>query len=377
MRTIFTVAFAERHGGSENVLLTLLRNLDRSEVAPEVIFLGEGGFREEVAALRIPTYSVPKARLRNVRRALDTSATLGAVFRHRAPHLIVNWSTKMQLLGAPAATLAARGSRIVWWQHDFPNGRLADRAATALPAAAVVAVSRAVQVEQAELWPHRRCLAILPGIEPPTELVPEHRRALREQLGIPQGRIVVGLPGRLMRWKGQHRLLEAVALLRQRGSDVHALLVGGNAQNLEPGYEEELRHLARRPDLGGAVTFTGQVEDATRLIQAMDVCVNASDPEPFGLVVLEALATGVPVVAVDAGGPREIIERGRSGILAQSGNPDDLVQAIEPLVGDPLLRHRLADGGRARYRSRFTAKRMASEAGQRLAELTARTRRTN
>ena len=81
--------------------------------------------------------------------------------------------------------------------------------------------------------------------------------------------------------------------------------------------------------------MTGQVPDAGPYIEQMDILVNASDPEPFGIVLLEGMARGVPVVAVDSGGPAEFIEDGRTGVLARSGEPDALADALEPLLASP------------------------------------------
>ena len=84
--------------------------------------------------------------------------------------------------------------------------------------------------------------------------------------------------------------------------------------------------------------MTGQVPDAGPYIERMDILVNASDREPFGIVLLEGMARGVAVVAVDSGGPAEFIEDGRTGVLARSGEPQALADALEPLLVSPALR---------------------------------------
>ena len=86
------------------------------------------------------------------------------------------------------------------------------------------------------------------------------------------------------------------------------------------------------------VTMTGQVPDAGPYIEQMDILVNASDPEPFGIVLLEGMARGVAVVAVDSGGPGEFIDDGATGVLARSGEPEALADALEPLLASPALR---------------------------------------
>jgi glycosyltransferase involved in cell wall biosynthesis len=165
---------------------------------------------------------------------------------------------------------------------------------------------------------------------------------------------VVGLVGRLQPWKGQDRLLEAHALLRDRGYELHTLIVGGDSYGLSPRYAESLEGHVGRLGLAGAVTMTGQVPDAGPYIQLMDVLVNASDPEPFGIVLLEAMARGVAVVAVNSGGPSEFIDDRRSGLLARSGEPTALADALEPLLASPELRTQLGQAGRERYLREFT-----------------------
>jgi glycosyltransferase involved in cell wall biosynthesis len=81
---------------------------------------------------------------------------------------------------------------------------------------------------------------------------------------------------------------------------------------------------------------------------------DASDLELFGIVLIEAMAAGVPVVAVDAGGPRDIVEHARTGMLARSGEPADLAAALEPLLSSQALRRELGDAGRKRFLRDYT-----------------------
>jgi glycosyltransferase involved in cell wall biosynthesis len=100
--------------------------------------------------------------------------------------------------------------------------------------------------------------------------------------------------------------------------------------------------------------MTGQVPDAGPFIGRMDVLVNASDPEPFGIVLLEGMARGVPVLAVDAGGPADIISDGDTGALARSGSPEDIADALAPLLASSELRTRLGRAGHESYLSEYT-----------------------
>jgi glycosyltransferase involved in cell wall biosynthesis len=204
-------------------------------------------------------------------------------------------------------------------------------------------------------------VVIHPGIDAPPRLEPGERERRRAELGLVAGRPVIGIVGRLMTWKGQHYVLRALGLLRDRGHDVHGLIVGGNAYDMEPAYEPSLHALCTELGLEDRVTFTGQVPDGTAYMGLMDVAVNASDHEPFGIVLLEAMAQEVPVVAVAAGGPAEIIEDGVSGLLVDRATPEHFADAFERLIASPELRRRVGEGGRRRFEERFTSARMVED----------------
>jgi glycosyltransferase involved in cell wall biosynthesis len=173
-------------------------------------------------------------------------------------------------------------------------------------------------------------------------------------LELPADVPVVGIVGRLQPWKGQDRLLQAQAMLRDRGRRMHLLIVGGDAYGLSADYAAELPRLIERLGLSQDVTMTGQVPDAGPYIERMDVLVNASDPEPFGIVLLEGMARGVAVMAVASGGPAEFVEDGSTGVLASSGSPAALAEALERLLAAPELRRSVAEAGRARFLEQFT-----------------------
>jgi glycosyltransferase involved in cell wall biosynthesis len=100
--------------------------------------------------------------------------------------------------------------------------------------------------------------------------------------------------------------------------------------------------------------MTGQVPDAGPYMAQLDILVNASDPEPFGIVLLEGMARGVAVVAVDAGGPGAFIDDRVTGMLARSGGPEDLADALEPLLDSPALRRSIGVAGRERFLQEYT-----------------------
>jgi glycosyltransferase involved in cell wall biosynthesis len=238
--------------------------------------------------------------------------------------------------------------RVVWWQHSIPRRGWLDACATLLPAAAIGCGSQTSVRAQARLFPARHTFAVAPGSPIPD--TPSAPAALELPPEVP----IVGLVGRLQPWKGQDRLLRAQAILHERGHHIHLVMVGGDSYGFSPTYAASLEPLVRRLGLTGAVTMTGEVPDAGPYVERMDILVNASDPEPFGIVILEAMARSVAVVAVNSGGPADFIEDRQTGVLARSGQPDALADAIESLLLSPELRAQIGRAGRERFLEEYT-----------------------
>jgi glycosyltransferase involved in cell wall biosynthesis len=348
MRILITVPWAQRLGGAETMLQTVLAGPRERGEELEFVFFEPGPWARELADGGFHVEVICTGRLRQVHRWAISVVRLAKVLRRRNPDLVINWAAKTQLYGSPAAVLVGMRRRVVWWQQMIPDGGWVDRCATMLPAVAIACYSQAAADAQARLLPSRRTLVIAAGAPPPAS------SSAATALDLPSDRPIVGLVGRLQQWKGQDRLLRAQAILRARGHVLHLLIVGGDAYGLAREYAESLPPLIEELDLTGAVTMTGQVPDAGPFIERMDILVNASDPEPFGIVLLEGMARGAAVVAVDSGGPAEFVLDGQTGVLARSGEPSALADALEPLLLSPTLRQRLAAAGRERYLQDFT-----------------------
>jgi glycosyltransferase involved in cell wall biosynthesis len=348
MRIIVTLPWGERLGGAEAMIQAVLDGARESGHQMELVFFEQGPWPAELLDAGFRVEIIPTGKLRHVHRWLASVVRLAGLFRSRQPDLILNWAAKTQLYGSPAAVLAGMADRVVWWQQLIPTGHWLDRCATMLPARAIGCYSKAAARAQAQLSPPRATFVVSAGAPAPAE------DSERASLELPPGAPVVGLVGRLQPWKGQDRLLRAQALLHERGHAVHTLLVGGDAYGFSREYARSLPLLVDRLGLAGAVTLTGQVPDAGPYIDRMDILVNASDPEPFGIVLLEGMARGVAVVAVDSGGPAEFIENGRTGLLARSGEPEALADAMESLLVSPESRRAIARAGRERFMRDFT-----------------------
>jgi glycosyltransferase involved in cell wall biosynthesis len=188
-------------------------------------------------------------------------------------------------------------------------------------------------------------LAALSGLPPP-----------------PAGAMRVGLVATFAHWKGHQVFLQAAAAVAGRhrfyviGGPIYA--TGGSQWSLE-----ELRARASELELADRVGFTGFVEDVAAAMRGLDVVVHAStEQEPFGLVILQAMACACPVIVTAVGGAGELIEPGENALAVPAGESAALARAIERLAAEPALRARLAEAGRANAASRFSLARLSAEA---------------
>jgi glycosyltransferase involved in cell wall biosynthesis len=164
------------------------------------------------------------------------------------------------------------------------------------------------------------------------------------------GRALIGIFGRINRWKGQDVFLRALAKL----PDVNGVIVG--AAFFEDGeYETELRGMARDLGLEDRVVFAGHVEDVMTAMAACDIITHCStSPEPFGQVIVQSMLAGTPVIASDAGGAREIVAHDETGQLTPLGDYQALADAIERYLDDPQWSRRLAEEAKRRAKRNFS-----------------------
>jgi D-inositol-3-phosphate glycosyltransferase len=214
---------------------------------------------------------------------------------------------------------------------------------------AVDRIVAANPVERADLVAHyaaraERIAAIPCGVD--TELfAPTDAGRARRRLGV-EGPLLLYV-GRIAPIKGLATLLDAVALLRGQGSPVRLWIVGGDADEPTDGHEASLRERVGQLGLDGAVRFLGpQPQDVLPLYYAAaDAVVLPSRYESFGMVALEAMACGSPVIASRVGGLTTTVRDGVTGFLVREGDVAALADRIERLLGDPDLAWRLGREG--------------------------------
>lgn len=170
--------------------------------------------------------------------------------------------------------------------------------------------------------------------------------------------LTVGMLGRLAPWKGQDLFLRAFAGAFPDG-DERAVIIGSPLFG-EDAFEEKVRRLVGELGLEKRVEFRGFREDIGAELARLDMLVHASVlPEPFGQVVVEGMAAGLPVLAADAGGPAELIDDGVNGLLYPVGDLMALTKQMQRLANDGTMRRRLGEAGRTRAKD-FTPEKVAA-----------------
>ncbi len=202
---------------------------------------------------------------------------------------------------------------------------------------------------------------IYDGIDPAAYAAVPAKAEARAALGLPPDRKIVLSLGRLVPWKGQDLFLRAL----RRVADVRPDVLGVVAGAPEPyslDFEPALHALADELRLADHVRFMGPVPDAAVALAAADVLAHTSlSPEPFGLVMLEAMAVGRPVVTPAAGGGLEIVAHGETGLHYAPGDEAALEQALLTLLDDAVQAERMGAAGRERVAVRFNLDQFVGE----------------
>ncbi len=368
-------------GGAEQSLLDILRVLDRTRFRPLLLLTGPGPLAERARELGVPVFMVgiPGGILRRKRyhlrpfslrtlwdgvRLLPVIWQVARLIRRERIDVVHTNTLKAHLIGGLAARLVGR--RVVWHFRDIlvdPVLRWWLVRLSRLLCDRVLAISGAVKDQFGAGYPASRIEVIynaVDGDEVRRLATPGDRRAIRRELGVPADARLVGMVGQIARWKGQEHFIRAAALLAPRFPDVRFVLVGDVLFD-EWIYKTELIRLIRELRLSYRIILPGHHQDGLSHIGALDVMVHCSvEPEPFGRVVIEAMALGVPVVAAHGGAIDEIINDGENGLMVPPCDAGALAAALALLLERPERAGVLGASARAVVERRFSMAGMAA-----------------
>ena len=369
MSKVIKIAFIEQDsgiGGAEVNLFYLFRGIDRDHFDPIVVVPYEGPLTERLKKVGVKYHVIPRVKFISTstyilgKKIFNPLAVLYDIFiflptiwklknflKEEKINVVHTNSMMAHIYGAIAAKIA--GVPCIWHMQDIVDPQMAFGLARKalvliggiLPKKIVVVSKTVGQMFNGKSL--QKVHVVYNGIDG-EKFSPEIDGAgIRKKFKVSDDDFIVGIVGRLVIWKGQREFLKAASVIAGKIPNTKFLIVGETTFGPEK-YKDELYKLACELAIESKVIFTGYRDDIPNIIRAMDVIVHAStSPEPFGLVIIEGMASGVPVVASNRGGHLEIIEHGKEGFLVDPEDTDELADTIIELLRDRSLREKIAE----------------------------------
>lgn len=378
------------YGGAVICLRHLIRNLDRSKYTPMVV-TGRGGQNYEEIAGEAIWRHIPDRHIDIVgaHRIIDPAKWPDKIpglrffinqilartddFANFLPFFIqllwAAWRFKPDLIHANNEPLCNRaallvgkllkvpivchvrgdqhGSRLMKWAFSLPNR--------------FIAVSKWIgkNIEDKLQVPAEKIDVIYDGIDLGNLDLKADRYEFRKNNGLQEDDFAVGLIGLLIPWKGQLLFLDAAKLLKVKIPNLKIVIIGGTPLDCKP-YEDLLRQRVIDEKLDDIVIFTGHVSKMEPVYKGLEVVLSAStSPEPLGIVVLESMAMGRPLIAPNHGGASEIMEHNKTGLLFVPNDAKSLAQQIESYYQDENLRVTLGQNARQHWLKTFATSKHA------------------
>jgi len=196
------------------------------------------------------------------------------------------------------------------------------------------------------------------GIKRTTELAASAGQGFRDQIGVARGEVLVALVGRINRWKGQETFVDAATLLWAQGfRNIRYLILGGAPPSQDYYRDRLLARIHKSPAVDMFVVLEFR-EDVWTVWDAVDIAVVPSiDPEPFGMVALEAMTAKKPVIAAAHGGLTDIVKHDETGLLITPCDISSLAESIKALAHDAHRRTTLGERGFVRAQNQFSLER--------------------
>jgi glycosyltransferase involved in cell wall biosynthesis len=361
-------------GGSYFSLLYLASGLDKRRFDPLIVFHRPNPLEAAFRDAGLPTQVIPAPGTFNLpggsvpvvgwlsgfaQKAINSGRFLRQAWRCRAIlrreridllHLNNSlnrshaWMIGARLAGVPCV-VHERGIN-----HRFP--RIVRLLAPKVDA--VICISQAVRDNLVTCGITSHNLHVIPNGLDPARVVPgRDPAAVRAAIGAGPDQPIIGLVGNIKEWKGQDVLVQALPAILARVPDLRCVFVGDTAASDKP-YEDRVRRLADELGVASSIFFAGYQKDVAGFVNVMDVAIHASvAPEPFGRVLLEAMALRKPVVGSRSGAVPEIVVHDQTGFTFEPGNPKALAEAVVTLLTDRPRAVRMGDAGYARLESTF------------------------
>jgi len=344
--------------GAEVQIASLLGALRRyKDLQVSAVVLNEGRLMDELRMLGIPVTLLDESRL----GSFEIFTALKSHVRHARPDIIHSHRYKEHILGVFAAKLS-HNPIVIQTYHGLEEnlrGVAALKMAgytwlntivTNLLAQGVIGVSEDIAARLRRRLPFARVRCIRNGLDLERVASNVDGTQLRQELGIPLDAFVVGSVGRLMPIKGIEYLIRGFGLLMRDGeAQSNRLIIVGDGP-----LRISLDQLAQEQGVAAQTMFLGERRDVYDVMRAFDVFTLPSLHEGVPMVLLEAMAIGVPIVASGVGGIPEVVTDGKEASLIPAQDPQAIVKALRALRDSTELRERMIEAARHRVEAQFS-----------------------
>ncbi len=351
-------------GGSHYCLVYLVENLDRSAFTPLVTFYEEHAlvprFKATAETLVLPQLDTVKGGFPPIRRAINLirwirrvssyvsflkARQIALVHQNNSIRRHHDWMVASLIAGVPYIV----HERGINDYYSWLERQLSKRAAMVIP------MSRAIMDIMVEHGvPPDNIRVLYDGLDPARVKPARTPESLRTEYGVRPDHAVIGIVGNVREWKGQETVVRALIEVLKAQPNTVCFFVGA-ASAADADYQAKLNKIIADAGIGDHVRFTGYQSDPASFVNMMSVVVHASiQPEPFGRVVLEAMAQRKPIIGSRAGGVVEMVVEGKTGYTFPPGDSAELAKRLIELLQDPAKAVAMGEAGYARLLESFT-----------------------
>lgn len=361
MRILFIANKADVFSGGQISLLELLPRLDRSRFSPLVLCPGEGELAEKARKMDLTAHVVnmPTARTINIKRLFQTVKEIRSIIKKYDINVVHTNGSRAQFY----ASLSVKHTQasLLWHVresirdlplYDWYLAKSADR---------IVCVSESVKKERFHRYRRLQSKVdvIYNGVDTYKFSRDDSlRKVVREELGLKDDSVLLGIIGLLVPLKGHPFLFEALKPVVEENSDLRLLVLG---KSIDEQYTSRIKDMVRKMGIWKNVIFEGPRGDIKAVLSALDIFILPSQREGFSRVLLEAMACSLPIIATDVSGNSEAVVHGESGLLVPYENVGRLTESIAHFIKKPDRAKQMGENARRRAEELFSIDRHASQ----------------
>lgn len=359
---ILFLDFSTSIGGAEVSTRLLLKYMDKKYFKPFFVLPGKGQYHDQIVKMDIPVTIVPlnQLKLNSFFKYIQTIRELAKFVKVNNIDLVVCTMDPCNQYALPVARLT-RVPIVCHTRNLIPDFRSFWRTFLHFPDVLIANSKATAESYRPFIRKRQKVKVVYNGVDFEEFTPSTDNHTARRKFGVDADKFLIGMIGRISRNKRQDFFIKAFSEIVKMYPHVCALIVGETKIDHSEDYLKELRQMVKEKGLTGKVIFTGFVDEMKELYAALDLLVLPSQAEPFGRVLIEAMAMELAVVATKAGGATEIVEDGVTGLLVLPDDINGFIAAIIRMIKNENERILMGKTGRKRVENMFSIRKNVEE----------------